>query len=462
MNRYLLIGSVLLPLFLAAAEPEGSDNSFLREMMPELRNRTFRGARVIRRGAGSTGVLLRNGTFRGQLSSPSAGNAGSGRIELRDIPDPKKVKTLDLRKYGEVVLDGTLFPELESLKLGSNIRDLDRLNMPKLKELTLSLRSWPPVERQAPLKLAVDLPALEKIFISAATADFDYGTLAGRKLKEVTVTGYDGEDVDFLRDQPVEKLRIASGPKLKDLSVLAQMPLKVLELGRSVRPEDYTFLRELRLEELRMVVGSEKFDPNFLEKMPLKKLYLMNSSKFDGGDWTCLEGKPLRELALAGFRISEKSFAVFGQSSLRSLFLQQVYTPDPRMLFSDISKNENLQNFYCVNLFKDDSRAKTPFWNPPWELLSKVKLTSLVLCVYGDLQLHFLRDFSSLRNLKLIFPRNAGKVDLAPLRELKLERLFIFGLPDAEAKCREAGLSVVPGWAFPFVDLWSVTVIGAF
>ena len=462
MYRYLLMGALLLPLFLAAAEPEGSDNSFLREMMPELRNRTFRGARVIRRGSGSTGVLLRNGTFRGQLSSPSAGNAGSGRIELRDITDPKTVKTLDLRKYDEVVLDGTLFPELESLKLGSNIQGLDRLNMPKLKELTLSLRNWPPAERPEPLKLPADLPVLEKVFISAGTADFDYGTLAGRKLKEVTITGYDGEDVDFLRDQPVEKLRIASGPKLKDLSVLAQVPLKVLELGRSVRPEDYTFLRELRLEELRMVVGSEKFDPNFLEKMPLKKLYLMNSSRYDGGDWTCLEGKPLRELALAGFRISETSFAVFGQSSLRSLFLQQVYTPDPRVLFSDISKNENLQNFYCVNLFKDDSRAETPFWNPPWELLSKVKLTTLVLCVYGDLQLHFLRDFSSLRNLKLIFPRNADKVDLAPLRELKLERLFIFGLPDAEVKCREAGLSVVPGWAFPFVDLWSMAAIGAF
>ena len=460
MYRYLLIGTVLLPLLLAGAEPEGSGNSFLREMMPELRNRTFRGARVIRRGSGSTGVLLRNGTFRGQLSSPSAGNAGSGRIELRDIPDPKKVKTLDLRKYGEVVLDGTLFPELKSLKLGSNIRDLDRLNMPKLKELTLSLRSWPPVERQEPLKLAADLPALEKIFISATTADFDYGTLAGRKLKEVTIAGYDGEDVDFLRDQPVEKLRIASGPKLKDLSVLARMPLKELELGRSVRPEDCTFLRELRLEVLRMTVGSEKFDPQFLDKMPLKKLYLLNGSKFDGADWSCLEGKPLRELALAGFRISENSFAVFGQSSLRSLFLQQVYTPDPRMLFSDVSKNEDLQNFYCINLFKDDPHAKQPFWDPPWELLSKVKMTSLVLNAPGDL--HFLRDFSSLRNLKLIFPRDAEKVDLAPLRELKLERLFISGLPDAEEKCREAGLTVVPERAFPFVDLWSMIGFGAF
>ena len=462
MYRYLLTGALLLPLFLAGAEPEGSDNSFLREMMPELRHGRSRGLRVIRLGSGSTGAQRGDVTFWRRLSSPSAGNAGSGRIELRDIPDPKKVKTLDLRKYDEVVLDGTLFPELESLKLGSNIRDLDRLNMPKLKELTLFLRNWPPVERQEPLKLPADLPALEKVFISAATADFDYGTLAGRKLKEVTITGYDGENVDFLRDQPVEKLRIAGGPKLKDLSVLARMPLKVLELGRSVRLEDCTFLRELRLEELRMVVGSEKFDPNFLEKMPLKKLYLMNSSKFDGGDWTCLEGKALRELALSGFRISEKSFAVFGQSSLRSLFLQQVYTPDPRMLFSDISKNENLQNFYCVNLFKDDSRAKTPFWNPPWELLSKVKLNSLVLCVYGDLQLHFLRDFSSLRNLKLIFPRNAEKVDLAPLRELKLERLFISGLPDAEEKCREAGLTVVPERAFPFVDLWSMIGAEAF
>ena len=455
MNRYLLIGTVLLPLLLAGAEPEGSDNSFLREMMPELRYGRSRGLRVIRRGPGSTGVQLRNGTFRGRLSSPSSANAGAGKIELRDIPDPKKVKTLDLRNYDEVVLDGTLFPELVSLKLGANVRDLDRLNMPKLKELTLSLRNWPPVERPEPLKLPADLPALEKVFISATTADFDYGTLAGRKLK-------DGGDVDFLRDQPVEKLVLAGGPKLKDLSVLAKMPLKVLELGCSVRVEDYAFLREFRLEVLRMTVGSEKFDPNFLDKMPLKKLYLMNSSKFDGGDWSCLEGKPLRELALAGFRISEKSFAVFGQSSLRSLFLQQVYTPDPRMLFSDISKNENLQNFYCVNLFKDDSRAETPFWNPPWELLSKVKLTSLVLCVYGDLQLHFLRDFSSLRNLKLIFPRNAEKVDLSPLRELKLERLFISGLPDAEAACREAGLSVVPERAFPFVDLWSVIAVGAF
>ena len=141
---------------------------------------------------------------------------------------------------------------------------------------------------------------------------------------------------------------------------------------------------------------------------------------------------------------------------MRSLFLEQVYTPDPQVLFSDISKNDNLQNFYCVNLFKDDSSAKTPFWDPPWELLSKVKLTTLVLCVYGDLQLHFLRDFSTLRNLKLIFPGNSEKVDLAPLRELNLERLFISGLPDAGAACREAGLSVVPERAFPFVDLWGV------
>lgn len=462
MNRYLLIGTVLLPLLLAGAEPEGSDNSFLREMMPELRYGRSRGLRVIRRGPGSTGVQLRNGTFRGRLSSPSSANAGAGRIELRDIPDPKKVKTLDLRNYDEVVLDGTLFPELVSLKLGANVRDLDRLNMPKLKELTLSLRNWPPAERPEPLKLPADLPALEKVFISAATADLDYGTLAGRKLKEVTIIGYDGEDVDFLRDQPVEKLRLADGSRVKDLSVLARMPLRELELGRSVLVEDYSFLRELRLEVLRMAVGSEKFDPLFLDKMPLKKLYLMNCSKFDGADWSCLEGKPLLELALAGFRISERSFPVFGQSSLRSLFLQQVYTPDPRVLFSDISKNEDLQNFYCVNLFKDDSRAETPFWNPPWELLSKVKLTSLVLCVYGDLQLHFLRDFFPLRNLKLIFPRNAEKVDLAPLRELKLERLFISGLPDAGAACREAGLTVVPERAFPFVDLWSAIAMEVF
>ena len=441
MNRYLLTGALLLPLFLAGAGPEGSGDAFLDAMMPELRFRSSRG------------TLLRNGTFRGQLPWFSAEKPGRGRIELRDIPDPKKVKTLDLRKYDEVVLDGTLFPELESLKLGANVRDLDRLNMPKLKELTLSLRYWPPAERPEPLKLPADLPALEKVFISATTADFDFATLAGRKLKEVTLAGYDGENVDFLRDQPVEKLVLAGGPKLKDLSVLAKMPLKVLELGRSVRPADYEFLRDLRLEVLRMTVASEKFDPQLLEKMPLKKLFLMNSSEFDGGDWSCLEGKPLEELALAGFRISEKSFAVFGQSSLGSLFLQQVYTPDPRVLFSDISKNGNLRNFYCVNLFKDDSRAKQPFWDPPWELLSKVKMTSLVLNAPGDL--HFLRDFSSLRNLKLIFPRSAGKADLAPLRELKLERLFIVGLPDAAEQCREAGLAVVPESGFPFVDLWT-------
>ena len=257
--------------------------------------------------------------------------------------------------------------------------------------------------------------------------------LKSYNFSSIEIVSFKGSSIDFLCKKTVQKLIIKHSPNLNDkiIPCLKSLPLKHLEIDRSVKITDFSFLRDLKLEVLKIFTG-KNFQKEYLPHSELRILHITAGTVFS---FLLSEQqiKNLNELVLTNVSIDEKFYHLLSGSTIKQLALQKVYVANDAALFNSIGTMKCLKNFYCVGIYGQPgytiSASESSFM--PNSLITLVCDNRIFSTVKN------VTSLSELKYLKIIKIMNTNVSDIQKIKQLNklnLKGLFLCRYPASEIK----------------------------
>ncbi len=364
-------------------------------------------------------------------------SSADSAFPLNALHELDSLEELDLTGLKSVSFDSTVLPKLRKLSARyAMISGLENLNLPSLSYLSMTELGYFYQDKSPDKKslLSKNLPSLKRLILSGADKVFDYQSISNSQIEELSISGYQGKEIGFLKNLPLRQLAI-NGENLDNeaMLVLANFQLEGLALSAS-QVTNLDFLKKQKLQSLSLRISSmNNFHFDFLKDMPLIKLDLSLSPDNNPGDISIIGKMPLKELILRGININNTDF--IGQMNLENLLIDNCVINDLGLI-DNINKNTRLKQLYLGFINYRSDKLITPLLP-----VDKLKNNSLTALYYLGNNLEFCHNLPKLEFLKVYVDSPVKSLNVKSLRTLPLKLVIIFSATDYSSEFNAAGIT---------------------